>query len=348
MTTLKGLTTKYDRPSAATPNCHRLCCKQQHVTIHLKPFKRLSSAPASPFSSPAGAFTTRLTPARSASACYPSQSNDWSEAKAWEVAISAACGGDAEAAAALRRGLQGLHTLLPDLQPHWQEQLGTYQTILDVELLLRGIDPPPREDPTASTAAAAKRQRATGGAASPTAPTPAPAPAAAAGAGAGLPAQGQVAAAPLDPHRDVYGQAQAAAKRLHGLMAFFQRHGTQVTESCYQQTVWVVTETLMGAAQNYCGPGSVLLRTTDLEPATAAARALRRAVEAHLSAHIRLQIRLSQRLPDVALRLVELRAACTDPGLDVGKMAVSNLSLLLVAPSPNPDFTPDYRQICSI
>lgn len=43
------------------------------------------------------------------------------------IRTQAACGGDAEAAAALRRGLQGLHTLLPDLQPHWQEQLGTYQ-----------------------------------------------------------------------------------------------------------------------------------------------------------------------------------------------------------------------------
>jgi hypothetical protein len=52
--------------------------------------------------------------------------------------------------------------------------------------------------------------------------------------------------------------------------------------SCHYQASWVLSEALSGAARNYCGPGSVLMRRSDVETAAAALGSLRRAHYAQL------------------------------------------------------------------
>ncbi|PNH11449.1 hypothetical protein TSOC_001725 [Tetrabaena socialis] len=276
----------------------------------------------------------------------------------------AACGPDGAAREALQRSLHGLHTLLPDLQPHWQEQLGLHASLLAIEGLLRG-----------------------GGGGN----------SASGGGGTAPPSL-----APIDLQHDLYSDAQRAAAELQGLASFIRRYGSRASSGCYDQCSWAVAEALDGAARNYCGPGSVLLRSADTELAATAVRSLRRSHEAHLSALVRVrvgglaeqtrgpaqarqgkqdasgapgkriergpswkkggrlermtpslqrpgkgghrfriggerravrpcvQVRLAMSLPQVSVRLVELRQACTEPGLDVGRMAATNLGLLLL------------------
>ncbi|PNW72854.1 hypothetical protein CHLRE_14g609010v5 [Chlamydomonas reinhardtii] len=207
------------------------------------------------------------------------------------------------AAAALLRSLQGLRLLLPDLGPHWEEQLGVQQKLVAIEHMLEG------------TAAS---------------PAPASSP-----AGEPCPSDSPASAA---PQWDVclYGDAQRAAGELRSLAPFYRQYGTRTTESCYQHCTWVLGEALMGAARNYSGPGSTLLRACDLAVAAVAVRGLRRAHETHLGALARLQCRLALALPQVGERLVQLRTALAEqplgPGavaVDVGRLAATNLALLL-------------------
>ncbi|KAG2434559.1 hypothetical protein HYH02_012225 [Chlamydomonas schloesseri] len=236
---------------------------------------------------------------------------DWSEHAVWQAAIEGAVGsGDPAAAAALLRSLAGLRLLLPDLEPHWAEQLSVQQKLVAIEHMLTG---------TAASASASSS--------SPSSPSTSASTASTASS------QGQ------GPQWDVclYGEAQRAAGELRGLAPFFRQYGTRATESCFQHSSWVLGEALMGAARNYSGPGSTLLRARDLEVAAVAVRGLRRAHEGHLGALVRLQCRLALALPQVGQRLVELRTALSQqqqlgPGavaVDVGHLAATNLALLL-------------------
>ncbi|KAG2423637.1 hypothetical protein HXX76_015154 [Chlamydomonas incerta] len=265
---------------------------------------RAAAAGAAPGEAAAGATSPAAWDPAAVPAAPAPLLGDWSEHAVWQAAIESVVGpGESAAAAALLRSLAGLRLLLPDLEPHWGEQLGVQQKLVTIEHILAG------------TAAAS--------ASSP-----------------GAPSAPSAASSPSDAGSwDVclYGEAQRAAGELRGLAPFFRQYGTRATESCYQHSSWVLGEALMGAARNYSGPGSTLLRARDLEVAAVAVRGLRRAHEGHLGSLVRLQCRLALALPQVGQRLVELRSALaaqplTGPGavaVDVGHLAATNLALLL-------------------
>ncbi|KAG2491075.1 hypothetical protein HYH03_010520 [Edaphochlamys debaryana] len=271
---------------------------------------------------------------------------DWSEAEAWDGALQAACAGDPSALPPLRRALGGLHTLLPDLGPHWREQLGVHRSLVELEASVRGVPPPPllpHVDPTEPGGWGPDGFPDPGlAAASPSAPSQVPSSAptfAPTGSPAAAHATASVAAlrrdtaspSPSPPSSGdvcLYSAAQRAAVDLQSLAPFFRAYGTRATESCFNHSMWVLAETLQGAVRNYCGPGSVLLRAADLAAAAGSLRALRRAHEAQLGALIRAQVRLALALPELSVRLVELQGAAVGTGLDVGRMVATNLGLM--------------------
>ncbi|KXZ51824.1 hypothetical protein GPECTOR_11g264 [Gonium pectorale] len=131
--------------------------------------------------------------------------------------------------------------------------------------------------------------------------------------------------------RDVclYSDAQMAARELRALAPFLLTFGAPDSRPYLQHAEWVLSEALTGAASNYCGPGSTLLRAADLEVAAGATHALRRSHEAHMAAHVRAQLQLAMALPEASQRLVELQAENADSAMSVGtRMAAYPMMLL--------------------
>ncbi|GLC43503.1 hypothetical protein PLESTB_001564400 [Pleodorina starrii] len=299
----------FRRRPADTSSCLLSRCgqvKSDNAALHVRQIQRtrLNRLSAARPSAPSPTPSSPATPAAAAAAGASIPPAPWSESTLWEEAIQAACGEDPAARAALGRSLQGLYTLLPDLLPHWRQQLVVHQRLVDIEALICGKPPQrptalPTESATSATAAASAGDDTAG------------------------------ADADAGPSSTcMFAAAQQAFTELQSMKSFFKSYGTRTTTLYHSRSLWVLSDVLMRAPASFSGPGAPLLRSADLGQAGAELRALRRSHREHLTRLVQAQLDLSRRLPDLARLLVALRQERPETSVDVGRKVATNLLLL--------------------